>query len=88
MALIIIIIFVESVSILGFPGGSVIKNPLANAPDVGSIPGSGRSPEKEMAAHASILAWRIHWAEEPGGLQFMGLQNSQTKAEQLNDNHK
>jgi len=30
--------------------------------------------EKEMATHSSILAWRIPWTEEPGGLQFMGLQ--------------
>ena len=28
--------------------------------------------EKEMATHSSILAWRILWAEKPGGLQFMG----------------
>ena len=30
--------------------------------------------EKRMATHSSILAWRIPWTEEPGGLQFMGLQ--------------
>ena len=30
--------------------------------------------EKEMATHASILAWRIPWVEEPGGLQSMGSQ--------------
>ena len=30
--------------------------------------------EKEMAAHCSILAWRIPWAEQPDGLQFMGPQ--------------
>ena len=30
--------------------------------------------EKRMATTPSILAWRIPWAEEPGGLQFMGLQ--------------
>ena len=30
--------------------------------------------EKEMATHSSILAWRISWTEEPGGLQSMGLQ--------------
>ena len=30
--------------------------------------------EKEMATHSSILAWRIPWTEEPGGLQFMRLQ--------------
>ena len=28
--------------------------------------------EKEMATHSSILAWRIPWTEEPGGLQSMG----------------
>ena len=53
------------------------KNPPANAGvvrDVGSIPGSGRSFEKEMAAHSTILAWRITWTEEPGGLWSMGLQ--------------
>ena len=32
---------------LGFPGGSVVKNPPANAGDMGSIPGSGRSPGLE-----------------------------------------
>ena len=30
--------------------------------------------EKGMATHSSILAWRIPWMEEPGGLQSMGLQ--------------
>ena len=30
--------------------------------------------EKRMATHSSILAWRIPWTEEPGELQFMGLQ--------------
>ena len=32
------------------------------------------SLEKEMATHSSILAWRILWTEEPGGLQSMGSQ--------------
>ena len=31
--------------------------------------------EKEMATHSRILAWKIPWAEEPGGLQSMGLQS-------------
>ena len=31
--------------------------------------------EKEIAIHSSILAWRIPWTEEPGGLQFMGSQS-------------
>ena len=35
----------------------------------------GEDPlEKRMATHSSILAWRISWAEEPGGLQSMGSQ--------------
>ena len=41
---------------------SVIKNPLANAGDIGdagSIPGSERFPGKEMATHFTILAWEI-----------------------------
>ena len=32
--------------------------------------------EKEMATHSSILAWEIPWAEEPGGVQSIGLQES------------
>ena len=32
--------------------------------------------EKEMAIHSSILAWKIPWTEEPGGLQSMGSQES------------
>ena len=34
--------------------------------------------EKEMAIHSSILAWEIPWTEEPGGLQSMGSQESDT----------
>ena len=41
--------------------------------NAGLIPGSGRSLGEGMAAHSSILAWRIPWTEEPGGLQSMGL---------------
>ena len=37
-------------------------------------PGSGRSLEKEMAIHSSILAWRIQQTGEPGGLYSLGLQ--------------
>ena len=64
----------------GFPGGSVVKNPPANAgdaEDVGSIPGKGRSPREGMATHSSILAWKIPWTEELGGLQSMGSQRVQ-----------
>ena len=59
---------------MGFPGGSVVKNPSANAGDVGSIPGSGRSLQKEMATHSSIRDWEIPRTEEPDGQQSMELQ--------------
>ena len=52
----------------GFPGGSDSKASAYNAGDLGSTPGSGRSLEKVMAAHSSILAWKIPWSEEPGRL--------------------
>ena len=55
----------------------VVKNLPANAGDardLGSLPGSGRSPGKEMATLSSILAWKIPWTEELGGLQSMGSQ--------------
>ena len=62
----------------GFPGGSVVKNPPADAGDMDLIPGLEDSLEKGMATHSSILAWRIPWTEEPGRLQYMGLQNGWT----------
>ena len=52
----------------------MIKESACNVEDLGSIPGSGRSLEKGMATHFSILAWRIPWTEEPGRLQSMGSQ--------------
>ena len=60
----------------------LVKNPPAvqettcTTEDQGSIPGSGRSPEKEMVTHSSILAWGIQWTEEPGRLYSMGSQES------------
>ena len=59
---------------MDFPGNSVVSSLPASAGDTGSIPGSGISLEKRMATHSSILAWRIPWTEEPGGLNSMGLQ--------------
>ena len=46
--------------LLGFPGGSVVKDLPANAGDAGSIPGSGGSPEEETATHTGVLAGEIH----------------------------
>ena len=45
-------------------------------------PGQEDALEKEMASHSSILAWRIPWKEEPGGLQPMGYKDSD-RTEQL-----
>ena len=61
----------SSLSVLGFPGGSVVKN--APAGGMGLIPAS-RSPGEGNATHSNILAWRIPGTEEPGGLQSIGLQ--------------
>ena len=52
-------------------GGSEVKASACNAGDPGLIPGSERFPGEEMATHSSILAWRIPWREEPGGLLFV-----------------
>ena len=56
----------------------VVKNPPSKArdpKDTGSIPGLERSPGPGgVATHSSVIAWRIPWTEEPGGLQFMGSQ--------------
>ena len=42
------------------------------AGDKGLILGGEDPLEKEMATHSSILAWKLPWIKEPGGLQFMG----------------
>ena len=57
---------------MGFPGGTVVKNPRANAGDtemrLQSL-GLEDPLEQEMATYYSILAWRIPLTEEPNGLQ-------------------
>ena len=53
------------------PGSSEVKVSACNVGDLGSIPGSGRSPGEGMATHSSTLAWEIPWTEEPGRLQSM-----------------
>ena len=55
----------------------VLKNAPANAGDirdVGLIHGQEDPLEEGMATHSSILAWRIPWTEEPGGLQSIASQ--------------
>ena len=51
----------------------VKRLPAVRETGVGSL-GSEDPLEKEMVTHSSILAWKIPWTEEPGGLQFMGSQ--------------
>ena len=54
---------------LGLPRWHSGKNLPANARDIRSIPGSGRSPGKGNGnALYSLLTWKILWTEEPGGL--------------------
>ena len=72
---------------MDFPGGSVVKNQPANAGDVGSIPGSGRSPGEGNGNPLQYSCWEILWTEEPGGLQSMGSQESDI-TERLNNNNK
>ena len=62
----------------GFPGGSLVKNPPANAGDtVWSL--CWEDPlEKKMATHSGTLAWEILWTEGPGELSSMGSQESDT----------
>jgi len=52
----------------------MVKNLLANAGDAGSIPNREDPLQGKMATCSSILAWKIPWTEEPGGLQSMGSQ--------------
>ena len=58
----------------GFPCSSVGKESACSAGDPGSFPGLGRSPGEGNGNPLSIFAWKISWTEEPGGLQFKGLQ--------------
>ena len=60
------------------PHSSVGRESACNAGDLGFIPRLERSPGKDMATHSSILTGRISWTEEPGMLQSMGSQESDT----------
>ena len=62
-----------------FPGSSDGKESDCSAGDPGSIPGWEDPLEKGMTTHSSILAGRIPWIWEPGGLQSVGSQSRTTK---------
>ena len=66
--------YMEVFGKLGFPRSSTIKNPHAMQETRVLSLGQEDPLQKEMATHSSILAWKIPWMEEPGGLQSMGLQ--------------
>ena len=61
----------------GFPRSSVVKNPPAmQEPQETQVQSLGQEDplERGMATRSRILAWKIPWTEESGGLQFIGLQ--------------
>ena len=75
---------------MGFPDGSVVKNPPANTGDAQVQSLGPEDPlEKEMGIHSSMLAWEIPWTEEPGvenihtvhGVENLVTQQQQTKAD-------
>ena len=74
-------LFPKAIYINGFPGGSArevftrILLPMLEVQET-SVRSLDQEdpPEKEMATHPNIFAWKIPWIEEPGGLQSMGLQ--------------
>ena len=57
-----------------FLGGAVVKNLLAIQKMWVRSLNKEDTLEEEMAAHSSVLAWKIPWTEEPGRLQSMGSQ--------------
>ena len=57
----------------------MVKNPPAMQETRVRSLGQEDPLEKEMAAYTRVLAWETPWTEEPSGLQFMGLQKSQTR---------
>ena len=64
-----------------FAGGLDGKESARNVRDLGSIPGLGRSSEEGNGSplYSSILAWRMPWTEEPGGLESSGSQTDTTE---------
>ena len=68
----------NTVPFWSFLGSSMVANPPAvqetQEKQVRSL-GQEEPLEEDMAIHSSILAWKIPWTEEPGSLQFTGLQS-------------
>ena len=66
--------FLSSSLTFGFPGGRTLKSLPAVEGNPGSTLSQEAPLEEEMGTHSSILAWKIPWTEESGGLQSAGLQ--------------
>ena len=66
-----------------FPAGSDGKESACNAGDPSLIPGSGGSPGEGNGNRLSILAWRIPWTDEPGGLYSPWGRKASDTTEQL-----
>ena len=65
-----VVIFIPLSLLLGLPGSASGKEPVCQCR---RLKRCGFDPQEEgMATHSSILAWKIPWTEEPGGLQSMG----------------
>ena len=75
-------LFLDQEFTQGFPWWSLVAQRLKRLPPMREtqVRSLGREDplEKEMVTHSSIFAWRIPWTEEPGKLQSMGLQESDT----------
>ena len=66
--------FLRGLMVRSFLGGSDVKNLFAMWEICIQSLGWEGPLEKGMVTHSSVLAWRIPWTEEPGGLQCIGLQ--------------
>ena len=68
---------------LGQKGASLVAQTVKNLPTMREtqVPSLGREDplEKGMATHSNVLAWRIPWAEEPGGATVHRVATSQTQ---------
>ena len=77
-----LIIFLFFMCLPNYEGASLVAQLVKSLPAVQEtwvrFLGQEDLLEKEMATHSSIIAWRIPWTEEPGGLQSTGLQELDT----------
>ena len=72
----------------GFPGDSLVKHPPAKAGDMGLVPALGRSSGEGNGTTSSILAWKVPWAEDPGGLESMVSEKTQAQFSYSTPNNK